>query len=109
MKNQEDHNGEIQFRLDSNAWDEKIAVAVTKRFERKQIQNRILISFTTLILLGAISAFSYLGNLDILDSNLAELDSYRLFLSDDITPIYDTIYQEERISNLIEPISLLVK
>jgi hypothetical protein len=109
MNKEEMHSNEIQERLESEDWSRSIANRVSIRYEKKQTRNRILFSAVSLIILAIGIGVTFSSPLDLLNPSLTDLDLYNLFFSDELTPIYETVYQEEKISSLFEPISYLIK
>ena len=109
MNKEEMHSNEIQERLESEDWSRNIANRVSIRYEKKQTRNRILFSAVSLIILAIGIGVTFSSPLDLLNPSLTDLDLYNLIFSDELTPIYETVYQEEKISSLFEPISYLIK
>lgn len=105
MNHQESYSPEIQSRIDSSEWGEKIAQNVSVKYGRIQIRNRIIISTLGIFLFGLLSFFAFLGESEFLNPTLTELDALRLLLSDDFFPLYESVYQEDSLSSLIDPIS----
>ena len=109
MNNEETHFDEILSRLESEQWSQSIAKNVSTRYERIQTRNRFIISTVAIVFVGIVAGIDVLPPNELLNSSLVELDILNFFFSDEISPLYETVYQEEGISSLIEPISYLVK
>ncbi len=109
MNNEETHFDEILSRLESEQWSQSIAKNVSTRYERIQTRNRFIISTVAIVFVGIFAGINFLPPNELFNSSLVELDILNFFFSDEISPLYETVYQEEGISSLIEPISYLVK
>ncbi|HRG45685.1 MAG: hypothetical protein KBF99_00710 [Leptospiraceae bacterium] len=109
MNNEEIHSKEILSRLESEQWSQSIAKNVSIRYERNQTRNRILISTTAFIILGMAVGIAFFSPIELLNPSLVDLDLYNLFFSDELSPIYETVYREEGMSSLLEPISYLIE
>lgn len=107
--NKEICSKEIQSRLESNQWSQKIADAVSNKYARNQAKNKIFYLVSAILLFGIVSVTTLFIEDEIMDPSLSEVETYRYFFIDDINPIYDTMVQEQSISSLIEPISYFVK
>ena len=101
MNHQESYSPEIQSRIDSSEWSEKIAQNVSI----KQFRNRIILSTLGIFLLSLFSFFGFFVESEFLNPTLTELDTIRLLLSDDFFSLYESVYQEDSLSSLIDPIS----
>ena len=106
MNNQESHLPEIQSRMESEDWNYKIANSVSIKYEKKQTRNRIIFSSVSLILITCISMFAFSLEGEFLGVTISELDTIRILLSDDILHLFETGYEDEFLSSLIDPISL---
>jgi len=109
MNNEESHLPEIQSRIDSEIWSQNIARSISNKYERKQTRNRIILSISSIIIIGLLTTFSYFAPDDVLNSSFTELETYQLFFSDDLTSLYDTIYQDENLTSFLEPIPFFGK
>ncbi len=109
MSNEDIRSKEILLRLESEEWSESIARKISMKYERDQRQNRFILTASTLILLSALSCIAFFIPDVFVNSNFASLDIFNFLFSDEISPLYEIVYQEEGISSLIEPISYLMK
>ena len=109
MSNEEMYSNEIRSRLESDQWSLSIANKVSIRYEKNQRRNRIIFSATAFAIFGIAIIAALFSPSELMNPTIADLDLYNLFFSDELAPIYETVYQEERISSFIEPISFLVK
>ncbi len=109
MNNEKSHLPEIQSRIDSDTWSQNIARNVSNKYERKQTRNRIILSVSSILIIGLLTTFSYFAPDDFLNSSFTELETYQFFFSDDFTSLYDTIYQDENLTSFLEPISFFGK
>lgn len=105
MNNEESHLPEIQSRIDSVEWSQKVAENVSLKHKRIQLRNRMILFTLSIFIFGFVSFFGFFTESEFLNPTLTELDTFRLLLSDDFFPLYESIYQEETISSLIDPIS----
>ena len=105
MNHQESYSPEIQSRIDSSEWGEKIAQNVSIKYGRIQFRNRIILSTLGIFLLSLFSFFGFFVESEFLNPTLTELDTIRLLLSDDFFSLYESVYQEDSLSSLIDPIS----
>jgi hypothetical protein len=109
MSNEEIKSKEILSRLESVQWSENIARNVSTKYERVQRQNRFIITTSAFILSGALVGIAYFIPNTFVNSNFADVDIFNFLFSDEFSPLYETAYQEEGITSLIEPISYLMK
>lgn len=94
--NQSNRKEEIKSRLESNEWNSLIANQVSKRYEKKVRQNRIItgIVFSIFIFISGFTVFTT----DMFQSDTINLQALQFIFSDGISPLLDAFYQEENIS-----------
>jgi hypothetical protein len=109
MNNEELHAKEIITRLESAQWSQSIASKVSTRYKKNQKRKRILYSASAFLILGTLTGMVFLFPIELINPSFVELDLYNLFFSDELSPIYETVYQEERMPSFLEPISYFIK
>ena len=109
MNKERIQSNEFQLRLESEDWSQRIAESVSVKYEVGQQRNRFIIGTLAFLFLMALSGIAYFVPDTFGNSSVADLDFFNVFFSDEFSPIYHTVYQDEGISSIIEPISFLVK
>lgn len=105
MNHPNQYTAEIQSRIESDVWSQRIAKSVSIKYEKRKVRNRRIFSVSIILLIGILSIFTYSMAGEFFVPNLAEIDTYQLLLLDDFNTIYELIYQEDSLASFLEPIS----